>query len=239
MPPGWEPVEDSMYETALARTELAFTGDGSGVTHAVDHLSKYYNPAGGYSGSTFLEVEAYDEYAITAADLWAVSTLQMSVPPETGRALMHPGPLRTIINSKLRHLPTTLPLSDVTPAHLEHMRDLQDAIRSMVPALGKRPTNQWVLAAKICARKRPMLFPVRDSKVCEYLANKGLGGTAGRLGWFTRDIQVLAYLVSHPRVRNMLDTSRQAMREKHPTWSLDWCDLRLLDAVLWMQAARR
>lgn len=237
LPSGWAPVEASMYDTALTQTMTAFTGGADNVGHAVKHLERYYDPAGRYSGATFLDVESHDDYAITAADLWAVTTLSMDVPPDAGRALMNPGPLRTVINGRLRHLPPTLPLSDAEPAHLEHMWDLFSAIKTMLPALGNRDTNQWVMASKICARKRPMLFPVRDSKVCTYLADNHLmGDEPGRLGSFGRDLQVFTWLITHPTVRGRITNARDDLLTQHPTWAVDWSDLRVLDIVLWMQA---
>lgn len=239
LPTGWEPVEESMFATALAETTRAFTDGAESLDHAVNHLVDYYDPTGEYAGATFLDVEGYDDYAITAADLWAVTTLSMDVPPNAGRALMNPGPLRTIVNGRLRHLPSTLPLSDVEPRHLDHMWDLYSAIKTMLPALGARNTNQWVMASKLCARKRPMLFPVRDSKVCIYLANQHLmGDKPGRLGSFGRDIQIFAYLTTHPEVRRWINQSRDQVLEQHSSWVVDWSDLRVLDIVLWMQAAR-
>jgi hypothetical protein len=90
LPAGWDPVEESMFETALAQTEDAFTRGGPGVERAVEALLRYYDPAGKFSGATFLDVENYDDFAIIAADLWAVSTLSMKVPPEAGRAHVVP-----------------------------------------------------------------------------------------------------------------------------------------------------
>lgn len=240
LPPGWDRVEETMLATALTQTEKAFTGGApASVDHAVDHLLAYYNPEGLYAGATFLDVEGYDDYAITAADLWAVTTLSMTVPPNAGRALMNPGPLRTIVNGRLRNLPPSLPLSDVEPRHLDQMWDLYHAIKTMLPALGERETNQWVMASKICARKRPMLFPVRDAKVCTYLAdNPRMGTQPGRLGSFGRDLQVFAYLSTHPAVRHWIAASRDRVLELRPTWTVDWSDLRVLDVVLWMQATR-
>jgi hypothetical protein len=238
LPAGWDPVEESMFATALAQTEDAFTRGGPGVEHAVEALLQYYDPAGKFSGATFLDVENYDDFAITAGDLWAVSTLSMKVPPEAGRALMNPGTLKTIVVSHLRQLPTTLGLPDVTATDLEHMRALYEGVRSMLPPLGRGPeTNQWVLSSKICARKRPLLFPVRDSKVCTYLSgNKRMGGKPGQLGSFRRDIQVLAYLITHPVVREKLATVRVQLNAQQPSWSFDWSDLRLLDTTLWTHA---
>ena len=99
---------------------------------------------------------------------------------------MAAGPLRTIVRGELQHLPVTMPLPEATPAHLSHMLGMYNAIRTMLPPLGENPeTNQWVLSSKICARKRPLLFPVRDSQVCTYLANNPrMGGKPGQLGWF-------------------------------------------------------
>lgn len=239
LPRGWQPVEKPMFATALAQTEKAFTDGEHNVKHAVAQLERYYDPGSTFAGATFLDVEGYDDFAITAADLWAVTTLQMEVPPDAGRALMNPGLLRTIVNGRLRHLPTTLPLSDVTPEHLDHMWDLYSSIRSMLPALGNRQTNQWVMASKICARKRPLLFPVRDAKVCRYLANNRLmGDKPGRLGYFQRDIQVFAYLSTHDAVRQWIKDVRHQLLQENPTWVVDWSDLRVLDIVLWVQAAR-
>lgn len=237
LPHGWEPVEHSMFDTALAQTEHAFTAGQYIVDHAVRHLLAYYNPSGEYAGATFLAVPTENFYTVTAADLWAVSTLQMKVPPNAGRVLMDPSPLRTRILSRLHRLSSTVTLADATPAHLDDMFSLYDDIRQGLPALGKRPTNQWVLASKLCARKRPMLFPVRDSRVCGYLsANKRLGNSTGRLGTFKRDIQVFAHVVTHEQVIQRLNELRARLDEEQPTWAFDWSDLRLLDAVLWMEA---
>lgn len=238
LPNGWQPVEDTMFDTALNQTTRAFTGGHDSVEHAVDRLSRYYAPNDGYSGATFLGVAVEDDFAVTAADLWAVSTLSMKIPPNAGRALIDPGPLQAEIQSRLRQLSPSAPLSDATPDVLEHMSALYNAIRTGLPPLGKNPeTNQWVLSAKICARKRPMLFPVRDSQVCTYLSNNPrMGGRPGQLGWFARDIQVLAYLSTHPLVRRRLSEVRAKLQEEQPTWAIDQHDLRLLDVVLWSEA---
>jgi hypothetical protein len=235
LPDGWDRVEEAMLETALARTLLAF-GDG-GVSRAVGHLEKYYDPQGGYSGATFLGVGPNDPYEIGAADLWAVSTLSMKIPVRTGRALLQPGPLRDTVQVGLHRLSPTSVLADVSPSELKVMETVYTAVRSGVPSpTGADTTNQWVLAAKIFARKRPQLFPVRDSKVCTYLADGRMGGRAGQLGWFRRDIQVFAQLISDNDVLDRLAAVRRELAERRPEWSIDGCDLRLLDAVLWTEA---
>lgn len=64
---------DASPVTTCFRGRLnALTGGGTGVGRAVGHLLEYYDPAGESSGATFLEVETYDDYSVTAADLWVV-----------------------------------------------------------------------------------------------------------------------------------------------------------------------
>lgn len=238
LPEDWKPVEPPMLDTALTHTQRAFTGEQGSVEHTVGRLLRYYDPSGKYAGATFLGVPVEDDYAVTAADLWAVTTLEMKIPPDAGRSILNPGRLHSDIEAGLRALPPGLALSAATPTVLGHMKALYDAIRTKLPPLGKGPdTNQWVLSAKMCARKRPLLFPVRDSKVCKYLSDsRTMGGRPGQLGWFTRDIQVLAYLITHPLVQQRLGEVRARLREAQPTWAIDQSDLRLLDVVLWSGA---
>lgn len=113
------------------------------------------------------------------------------------------------------------------------------AVRSGLPPLGKSSrTNQWVFASKLCARKRPLLFPVRDAKVCTYLSDgKSMGDKPGRLGRLRRDIPVFAHLIARPEVRSLLEQVHADFKERQPTWAIDDPGLRLLDVVLWMQTA--
>lgn len=239
LPHDWESVEGPMYETALDQTRRAFGVEGT--DRALDHLAEYFDPHGRYAGNTFLAVGPNEPFAVTASDLWAVTTLSMKVPPAAGRALLDPGPLRDAVERGLRLLPESLPLARATPEVLQVLETTYSAVRSQLPSprAGAKTTNQWVLASKLMARKRPLLFPVRDSLVCKYLAGgAGLGGNAGQLGWFRRDIQVFAYLMAHEEVVACLEAVRNAMADAYPAWSLGPSDLRLLDAVLWMAALR-
>lgn len=238
LPDAWEAVEGPMFVTALQRTLQAF-GDEGGIDRALTSVQAYFDPQGRYAGSTFLDVVPNDPFTIGAADLWAVTTLSMKVPPAVGRALLDPSPLRDVVQRGLRRLPEHVTLTDVTPDVLEEMEEVYSAIRSQLPSprAGSTTTNQWVLASKLMARKRPLLFPVRDSLVCAYLADGGgLGGRTGQLGWFRRDIQVLAYLMGRDEVLNGIDAVRTSMAGSHPAWSLGPSDLRLLDCIVWMAA---
>lgn len=238
LPDGWEPVEESMFATAFEQALRAF-GDEDGIDRALTSVQAYFDPQGRYAGSTFLDVVPNDPFTVGAADLWAVTTLSMDVPPAAGRALLGPGPLRDLVERGLRRLPEDATLSQATPQTLLLLEETYHAIRTQLPSprAGARATNQWVMASKLMARKRPLLFPVRDSLVCAHLtAGAGLGGKPGQLGWFRRDMQVFAYLMVQDEVRYRLDTVRASISRSHPTWSLGSSDLRLLDSVLWMAA---
>ncbi|WP_410506740.1 DUF6308 family protein [Mycobacterium sp. 29Ha] len=121
------------------------------------------------------------------------------------------------------------------------MWDLQHHLRSLL-ASDTRQSNYWVFAAKLCARKRPKLFPVRDSVVCRYLSGgKELAGSVsqvqqGRLGWFSADIQVFAYLASNEELLRALNSL--ANRAQARDIRVDDEVLRLLDVLLWTRGRK-
>ena len=49
------------------------------------------------------------------------------------------------------------------------MADMYQALKSALSPPDVKNPNPWVTASKLCARKRPDLFPVRDNVVCTYL----------------------------------------------------------------------
>ena len=60
-----------------------------------------------------------------------------------------------------------------------------------VLATEEKGSERWVFAAKLCARKGPKLFPVRDDLVCRWLADgRRLRKGNGWPGNFSIDIQV-------------------------------------------------
>lgn len=98
-------------------------------------------------------------------------------------------------------------------------------------------SHRWVTAAKLCARKRPLLFPVRDNLVCRYLGGgRPLKSGDGWPGDFSVDIQVYAYLITHPDVVGALADLRA--RLEGDRLRVD-ANLRLLDSALWMCANRQ
>jgi len=88
-----------------------------------------------------------------------------------------------------------------------------------------------VTASKLCARKRPDLFPVRDTEVCDYL---------DLTPWrnYQVDWQVFRRLIGDPDVIAAIDVMSKATvaaaagRRLQP----DQSRLRLLDAAIWTYA---
>jgi hypothetical protein len=95
--------------------------------------------------------------------------------------------------------------------------------------LGKNP---WVSASKLCARKRPRLFPVRDKRVRMLL---GLYEHRD----YTVDWQVFSHVMRQASVVDRLAELKEDAEAERDEVSLDSYPLRNLDVVLWMEARRR
>lgn len=123
-------------------------------------------------------------------------------------------------------LPTSARLEHSDVAILAVMAEFYESVKA---ALGKDP---WVTASKLCARKRPDLFPVRDTLVRDLL-----GLTAERN--YQVDWQVFRELMRDGAVSNRLaDCVTKATDSKgaHGPVRVDPHPLRWLDVVLWMHA---
>lgn len=233
LPADWEPLERAVLKIAFERAKDAL-GIDLPNSSAVQRLAQYYDPTNDYSGSLFLSVEPNHATQVGAADLWAVSTLSMRVPPLTGRLLLTEGPTKATVTRCLHRLSPHLTITEVNAEVLDTMWTLHDTFRTVMSS-DHRDSNWWVFAAKMSARKRPLLFPVRDSLVCTYLSGgMGLGTKPGQLGRFPRDIQVFAYLMSSPVITRGLEHLRRSLTAMGT--QPDWSDLRLLDVALWTAA---
>ncbi|WP_053205309.1 DUF6308 family protein [Jiangella muralis] len=185
---------------------------------AVQNLRLFYDRDSNYAGRSFLAVGPVEYDSITAADLYATSLLGISVGPRAGRQLLQGGPHRNDVLKALRMVPVETDLADAADAVLDAAEHLHLQLKN---ALGG---NKWVAASKLCARKRPRLFPVRDS-----LVTRGLLGVGEdrRVDWL-----VYQHLVTDTEVRRLLEKviAESAVRES------DLLDppLRILDVVLWM-----
>ncbi|WP_147375562.1 DUF6308 family protein [Jiangella rhizosphaerae] len=185
---------------------------------AVENLRLFYDRDSNYAGRSFLAVGPVEYDSITAADLYATSLLGISVGPRAGRQLLQGGPHRSDVLKALRAVPVDTDLADADDAVFDAAEHLHLQLKN---ALGG---NKWVAASKLCARKRPRLFPVRDS-----LVTRGLLGVGQdrRVDWL-----VYQHLITDGEVQARLKevTQESAIRES------DLLDppLRILDVVLWM-----
>ena len=145
------------------------------------------------------------------------------------------GPTRTIeaINRCLAE--DKLPIdADIRFAGVSTLRAMEQLYLHIKAALSQSDIHQkdtWVAASKLCARKRPDLFPAPDRIVCEYL---GLP----RGGNYQADWQVFRYLISQRDVRDAIDVLvDQAVRVPGDQFGSPVRYLRHLDVALWMHAA--
>jgi hypothetical protein len=230
LPTDWAPLNDDLLSAALDRARQASAGD------AMDRLRRFYDRESEYAGTSFLDAAPNPPDAVHAADLYAVSRLSITVINLQGRLLLHDTQQVTRTKELLAAIPPELTIADLTSSTLTAMWDLQHHFRSLL-ATDTKQSNHWVFAAKLCARKRPALFPVRDSVVCRYLSGgQQLAGSAaharqGRLGWFSSDVQVFAYIATDAALQSAL-RKLQAEADRLGI-SVDNQPLRLLDALLW------
>jgi hypothetical protein len=227
LPETIDPVDDALLDRALYRAQDALAGP-----RAAEAIRRYYDVDTDFAGTSFCDIEPNDPVSIGPADLLAVTRLSMTITNRQSRRLLTPGDARRdTANSLLASVPDHLDLAtDLSAEVLTSMQRLYEHLRTIVSA----SSNRWVFAAKLCARKRPRLFPVRDNKVCGFLGGEPIGGGTHRMGWFASDIQVLAFLISHPDIRRQLTELRDSVAADGV--AVDAVDLRLLDAAVWMRA---
>lgn len=229
LPGGWLAVGDDVYTTALNNTLEALSAEA-----VFDRLRRYYDREGHYAGTLFLDVQPNFPNTIEPSDLYALTTLSIDVDPLQGRLLLDSSSQQRQVRRLLRSIPDDLPLTDIGSAGAEMLIRMEELHSLLRTSLGGS-SNRWVFASKLCARKRPSLFPVRDNLVCELLGGWAkLSPGNGRPGNFRVDIPVYAFLVTHPEVRSLLAARRGELHESGIEVDLE--DLRLLDACLWMAA---
>ena len=228
-PEGWEALTEQVYEATQAATVEALHHD-----RAVDRLATYYAREGDFAGATFLTVGPCDPYRFTSGDLLAITLLQVSASPAVVRRLTEPGRTRGQLEQLLaqEHLPLDADLALADTATLLDMASFHTAVKKALSANESATANPWVTASKLTARKRPDVFPVRDSVVCGYL-----GLDRGRRQNYEVDWQVYRRLLQDDTIRARIDHLIDVAAARpgvdvgsHTT------RLRHLDAVLWMHA---
>lgn len=130
------------------------------------NLRRYFDGKEGdrFTGRWFEDFAAFaapDRFE--AADLVAVETLSVSVPPEAAAALLITESER--FNSLLRRIPRGQDLWEVDRIAV----DLGGPAEELHSALRTLPGVDWVTAGKLMAAKRPRLIPILDTKVRDLL----------------------------------------------------------------------
>ena len=217
----WAQPAPEMLATAKERALAALE-----PAAAAKQLRRYYDTTTDYAGATFAAIGENAPDRIGADDLFATTLLSVDIPANAARRLTGHAETAQVIGSALTALPRG-PLETVGTAGLEAMEVLYRHVKHNLAKASAKNSNPWVVASKLCARKRPDLFPVRDNVVCRLLDIQR--ANSYRIDWL-----VFRYLISDHEVRQAIESARAAMdKEADGHVVLDTEPLRLLDAALW------
>ncbi len=228
VPQGWRNA-DLYLEPALDRVWAALRD-----TRTPERLARYYTTDANFAGATFVGHGESDPHTVDERDLLAVTLLDVKIPPRTVRELLEPGPTRDRVHELLAadRIPADARLWEVDAQVLANAAELYEFLRALVPPSRDRYEVNWATAAKLCARKRPNLFPVRDEVVCRYLR---LWPSRYQVDW-----QVFAWIIGQADVREHLTRLVERAASAAGT---DLADpdalLRHLDVAVWMHAPHR
>jgi hypothetical protein len=220
----WPAPASGALDRALASTLEALSTQGPRPVQK--RLRTFYNVASDYAGATFAELAPESPNEITAADLHATSLLSVELKPGATRRLLQPGTTRDAVVEVLSRIGVDARLETVDKHTADAMKSLYFTIKASLSGDHVNNPNPWVTASKLCARKRPGLFPVRDNDVC------GLLGIGKR---WDADLAMFQALMRRREVRSALDQLPEMVRQAADgrTLVLDREPLRLLDAALW------
>lgn len=169
-------------------------------------VAAYFDPAEGFAGMTFATLGDNPPDQLTAADLLAVSLLDITWRPDVVRRLL--GADRDRFAGLLAGISTGVDLWQATDADLGAVDLAWDTLLD-IPGVGTAS------AAKLLARKRPRLCPITDKVV---IRAAGLPG----LTW-----EVLRCLLQDPGARAEVEALR-------PPEAAGASLLRILDVAIWV-----
>lgn len=228
IPGGWLLPPPDLAEGAKQKAMEALRTDGR---HAAQHrLVRFYDADGDYAGASFAQLGPIDTNDITPADLLATMLLSVRIGPGAARRILDRGDTRDVLLRKLRDLPDC-DLANAGSPVLTAMAALYEAVKQALSADTVKNPNAWVTASKLCARKRPDLFPVRDPEVCDCL---------GLTPWrnYQVDWQIFRSLIGDSDIIAAIDLMSRATVAAAAGRRLqaDQSRLRLLDAAIWTYA---
>ncbi|USQ75354.1 DUF6308 family protein [Ornithinimicrobium cryptoxanthini] len=225
VPPEWPTVSSQVLSRARERALQAI--HGTDKASAAERLSVFYDVSTNYAGATFAGLTPNELGDITSTDLHATSLLSVEVGPQATRRLLTSGTARDQTLRALRAVPD-VELELANAETFLAMESLYSTVKAALSSSSSKSSNPWVTTSKLCARKRPALFPVRDRNVCGLLGILGLSD-------FRADWAVFQYLVQDPDVVAAIDElpGLVALAGAGRPVELDRQRLRLLDAALW------
>jgi hypothetical protein len=228
VPDGWQLPPPDLLVHAKDRAMRALQGDG--LHPAQDRLARFYDTDGDYAGASFVQLQPIDPMNIGASDVLATTLLSVHIGAGAIRRILHDSATRDSLLRKLKDTPNS-ELGSAGIPELTAMAELYEGIKRALSADTVKNPNAWVTASKLCARKRPRLFPVRDSDVCDYL-----GLTAYKN--YQVDWQVFRSLIADQDVIAAIDGISEATKAAavQRRLQLDHPRLRLLDAAIWTYA---
>lgn len=219
---GFPSVRPETIQNAIDRTLEALTSEET--PHKV---AEFYDADTNYAGATFACLEPRDPNRVTATDLIATTTLAVEIPARAVRRILEDAETSDRLSQLLVALPE-YGLVDTNAIDFGRMCNFYDAVKESLAKAGVQVSNPWVTASKLAARKRPDLFPVRDSVVCGYLGIDKLNDRA-------KDWVVFRELIRNDQVVEQLNRFSLKVRDsaEGKRTQLEHEPLRILDAALW------
>ena len=225
MPDGWTAPTPADFERARGLAKAAL------LSERMDRY--YYQRDRNYAGPTFWTLGSNPADEFVGDDLLAVTLLSVSVGPAGVRAVLEDHATRKNLTSALDNVTTERSLAEATEQDLLAMWELHTAVKQAISNPAATNANPWVTAAKLTARKRPALIPVRDNVVGKLLGNSALKNAS--VYWqlmraLLRDADVMsAMAAARVRLASYGTDALIGETESEP-------DLRLLDVALWISA---
>lgn len=197
-------------------------------------LAQYYDRETKFAGATFVGLGENHPTAITAEDLLAVTTLDVSIECRPTRWFLEDDEVKRQVAVRLRELPDG-PLGEVDDDGKQAMSEFYELVKRTLATPGARDSDRWVAASKVTARKRPDLFPVRDRVV-----RNGLN--IMRFGDYGVDWPIFQRIITDEGVMSRLKALPGQIKDCAGNRPVDLDGeplLRLLDAAMWTTFSER
>lgn len=121
------------------------------------HIAEYFRIKSNYAGALFLGLEPNEPDRFTAVDLFAASTLNVSVPARAARRFLIESGEQEKFSAGFRSLPD-VSIEKAQDVDLHTMCRFYMEVKNALKRHEAESSNAWVTASKLVARKRPRLF---------------------------------------------------------------------------------